>query len=68
MARSFGATGVTDGPFIEGPHVVAGVYLLEASDLESAMASAARNPVVLQGGGVETRPVQSGGLAASDED
>ncbi|GAA2151030.1 hypothetical protein GCM10009844_32640 [Nocardioides koreensis] len=67
MARSVRESGVTEGPFIDGADVVAGVYLLEAPDLESAIASAASNPVVHQGGGVEIRPVHSGGLVASDQ-
>jgi len=67
MARSVRASGVTDGPYIDGAEVVAGVYLLEAPDLESAIASAATNPVMHQGGGVEIRPVHSGGLVASDK-
>ncbi|WP_353354507.1 YciI family protein [Intrasporangium sp. DVR] len=66
MARSVRATGVTEGPFIDGPDLVAGVYFLEAPDLESALASAASNPVVLQGGGVEVRPVHSGGPVSTD--
>jgi len=68
MARSVRASGVTKGPFIDGADVVAGVYLLEAPDLESAIASAATNPVVHQGGGVEIRPVHSGGLVASEKE
>jgi hypothetical protein len=67
MATSVRASGVTNGPFIDGIDVVAGVYLLEAPDLESAIASAATNPVVHQGGGVEIRPVHSGGLVASEK-
>lgn len=66
MAASVTARGVAPGPFIDGPDVIAGVYFLEAPDLESAIASAATNPVVLQGGGVEIRPVHSGGLVATD--
>jgi hypothetical protein len=53
---------VTEGPFVDAAEVVAGVYLLEAPDLESATSLAAGNPVVHQGGGVEIRPVHSGGL------
>ncbi|WP_137123401.1 YciI family protein [Segeticoccus rhizosphaerae] len=67
MARSVRASGVTEGPFIDGADAVAGVYLLEAPDLDSAIASAASNPVVRQGGGVEIRPVHSGGLVGSDK-
>ncbi|MFM6847979.1 MAG: YciI family protein [Terrabacter sp.] len=66
MATSVTASGVVEGPFIDGTHVVAGVYLLEAADLASAVASARTNPVVRQGGGVEIRPVHSGGLVESD--
>lgn len=65
MAMTVRRSGVTDGPFNDGHAVVAGVYLLEAADLESAVASARTNPVVQQGGGVEIRPVHSGGLVAS---
>ena len=64
MARSVRASGVTEGPFIDAADVVAGVYLLEAP----AIASAATNPLVHQGGGVEIRPVHSGGLVASDKE
>ncbi|MEQ7846704.1 YciI family protein [Nocardioides kribbensis] len=53
---------VTDGPYVDSPHVVAGVYLLEAPDLDAALATAATNPVLQQGGGLEVRPVHSGGL------
>jgi hypothetical protein len=67
MAKNVTASGVFEGPFIEAAHLVAGVYLLEAPDLESAIASARTNPVVHQGGGVEVRPVHSGGLVASDQ-
>ena len=66
LAWSVRAGGVTEGPFIDAAEVVAGVYLLEAPDLESAIASAATSPVVQQGGGVEIRPVHSGGLVAPD--
>jgi hypothetical protein len=61
MAKSVRADAVTDGPFVDSRQVVAGVYILEAPDLETAVATAATNPVVRQGGGVEVRPVHSGG-------
>ena len=63
MAKSVRADAVTDGPFVDSSHVVAGVYILEAPDLTAALATAATNPVVRQGGGVEVRPIHSGGLA-----
>jgi hypothetical protein len=52
----------TPGPFVDAEHVVAGVYVLEASDLDEAVRIAATNPVVRRGGGVEVRPVHSGGV------
>lgn len=62
MARSIRADGITVGPYYDTPHVVAGVYVLEAPDLDSALATAATNPVVSQVGGVEVRPVHSGSM------
>ena len=62
MAVSLRQTGRTDGPMIDAPEIVAGFYLLEAPDLEAALAIAATNPVIAEGGGVEVRPVHSGGI------
>jgi hypothetical protein len=53
---------VTAGPFVDAQHVVAGVYVLEAADLDEAVRIAATNPAVRSGGGVEVRPVHSGGV------
>ena len=39
--------------------VIAGFYLIEADDLDAAIAIARTNPVVRAGGGVEVRPVHS---------
>ena len=61
MASSVRASGVTDGPFVDAPEVVAGFYILEAPDLDAAVAIAATNPAIREGGGVEVRPVHSGG-------
>lgn len=61
MAKAVRADGVTSGPFVDSRHVVVGVYILEAPTLEAALATAATNPVVRSGGGVEVRPVHSGG-------
>lgn len=61
MARAVRAEAVTDGPYVDSPQVVAGVYILEAPDLEAALAAAATNPVLHQGGGLEVRPIHSGG-------
>ena len=46
---------VTDGPFIETKEALAGVYILEARDLDHAIALAGMTPVA--NGGVEVRPL-----------
>ena len=50
---------ITDGPFIDSKEVVAGFYVIEAPDLDAALAIAKTNPEVRNGGGVEVRPVHS---------
>jgi hypothetical protein len=62
MATSIRGDVVTDGPFLEAKEVVAGFYVIEAPDLDAALEIARRNPVVQDGGGVEVRPVHSGGV------
>ncbi|MHB1433768.1 MAG: YciI family protein [Streptosporangiaceae bacterium] len=57
MATSIRADTITDGPFVDAKEVVAGFYVIEAADLDAALAIAGRNPVVREGGGVEVRPV-----------
>jgi hypothetical protein len=47
---------VTDGPFIEAKEVVAGFFILEAPDLDTAVRIARLNPATLDGG-VEVRPL-----------
>ncbi|MQM24749.1 YciI family protein [Glycomyces albidus] len=54
---------VTDGPFIDAKEVVAGVAVIEAPDLDAALAIAQANPAAQQGGGVEVRPVEGGYIA-----
>jgi hypothetical protein len=46
---------LTDGPFIETKEVLGGVFILEARDLDHALALAKMTPVV--DGGVEVRPL-----------
>jgi hypothetical protein len=46
---------VTDGPFIETKEVLAGVFVIEARDLDHALAIANLTPIV--DGGVEVRPL-----------
>ncbi|MHC5796877.1 YciI family protein [Lacisediminihabitans sp. FW035] len=63
MARSIRASGITEGPFVDSKEIIAGFYVIEAPDLDAALAIAATNPAVRNGrGGVEVRPVDSGGL------
>ena len=63
LATSIRADGITDGPFVETKEIVAGFYNLEAPHLDAALALAGTNPVIRAGGGVEVRPVHSGGVA-----
>lgn len=46
---------VTDGPFIETKEVLAGIFVIEARDLDHALELAKLTPVV--DGGVEVRPL-----------
>jgi hypothetical protein len=57
-ATSIRSEGITDGPFIEAKEVVLGLYVIEAPDLDAALAEAQRNPIIKQGGGVEVLPVE----------
>ena len=47
---------VTDGPFAETKEALGGYYLIEAADLDEALAIARQVPARF--GGVEVRPVQ----------
>ncbi|MFI9169903.1 YciI family protein [Streptomyces lincolnensis] len=48
---------LSDGPFIRSEEYVAGLDLVEASDLDEAVVLAARHSAALGGGPVEVRPV-----------
>ena len=48
---------LTDGPFADTKEVFGGWYLLEADDLDAAIAVAERIPALRTGGGVEIRPL-----------
>jgi hypothetical protein len=67
MATSVRENMITDGPFIDSKEVVAGFYVIEAPDLDAALAIARTNPVVGDGGGVEVRPVHSSYLRPASE-
>jgi len=51
---------VTDGPFVETKEALGGYYLIEAPDLDTALAAARLCPARF--GGVEVRPVMDLGL------
>ena len=59
MATSIRDDVITGGPFIDSKEVVAGFYVIEAPDLDAALAIAGANPAVRDGGAVEVRPVHS---------
>jgi hypothetical protein len=59
MATSIRGDIITDGPFVDSKEVVAGFYVLEAADLDEALAIARLDPAVTGGGGVEVRPIHS---------
>jgi hypothetical protein len=46
---------ITDGPFIESKEALAGVFVIEARDLDHALELARMTPIV--DGGVEVRPL-----------
>jgi hypothetical protein len=50
-----GGFAVTDGPFVETKEALGGFYLIEAADLDEAIALAKQVPAPF--GGVEVRPV-----------
>jgi hypothetical protein len=57
MATSVREDLVTDGPFIDSKEVVAGFYVIEAPDLDAALAIVRRNPALPMGARLEVRPV-----------
>lgn len=52
-----GETLLTDGPFIDAKEHVGGYLVIEADDLDAALAIAARIPAARMGGAVEVRPL-----------
>lgn len=53
-----GETLVTDGPFAELKDAIGGMFLVEADDLDAAIAAAAAVPSAGMGGAVEIRPIK----------
>jgi hypothetical protein len=56
-ATSIRGSDVTDGPFVETKEVLGGYYLIDAPDLDTALAVARTVPARF--GGVEVRPVMT---------
>ncbi|WP_350275588.1 YciI family protein [Kribbella sp. HUAS MG21] len=54
---------VTDGPFADTKEVFGGYFLLEADDLDAAIALAVKIPATRLGGSVEIRPIVPSGPA-----
>ena len=54
---SAGGFVVTDGPFAETKEALGGYYLIEATDLDQALALAKQIP--MPAGGVEVRPIRT---------
>jgi hypothetical protein len=48
---------LTDGPFADTKEIFGGYYIVDARDLDDALAFAARMPAARLGGSVEVRPV-----------
>jgi hypothetical protein len=52
-----GDTLTTDGPFADTKEILGGFFLVNADDLDGALAIAARIPAARMGGSVEVRPI-----------
>lgn len=63
MAKSVRNGTVTDGPFLGSKEIVTGFYVIEAPDLDSALAIAGANPAAWDYGAVEVRPLHSSFIA-----
>jgi hypothetical protein len=54
-----GAATTAPGPYVDEKGAVAGYFVVEADDLDAAVAIAARVPAARLGGAVELRPVST---------
>ena len=57
MRVESGETLLTDGPFVDAKEHLGGFCLVEAGDLDAALAIASRIPAARMGGAVEVRPL-----------
>jgi hypothetical protein len=60
LRSSAGKTLLTDGPFIDSKEYLAGVIVVEADDLDGALAVAQELQDTRSGGAIEVRPVIEG--------
>jgi hypothetical protein len=60
LRSSAGRTLLTDGPFIDSKEYLAGVIVVEADDLDGALAVAQELQDARSGGAIEVRPVIEG--------
>ena len=65
MATSIRDDTITDGPFVDSKEIVAGFYVLEAPDLDAALAIARHQPRRARGGGGASRSGRSTAAASS---
>jgi hypothetical protein len=56
-----GGTLVTDGPYAETKEQLGGFYIIDAENLDDAIAWAAKMPHMSRGGSVEVRPIMEFG-------
>ena len=56
-AKAVRGSGVTDGPYTESKEIIAGIGIIEAADLDAALALARQNPATRYGSGVEVREI-----------
>jgi hypothetical protein len=54
-----GTTIASDGPAVDAKGAVGGYLVLEADDIDAAIAVAARIPAARHGGSIEVRPVRT---------
>jgi hypothetical protein len=54
-----GTTVTSDGPFVDTMGAVGGYLVLDADDIDGAIAVAARIPAARHGGAIEVRPVET---------
>ena len=60
-AKAGGGTLTTDGPFVETKEALGGYYMIDAANLDEAIAWAGKMPIIASGGCVEIRPIMEFG-------